>query len=63
MKKKVLAPILKKMKVGDKETYPLRRFSTIKTTIERVQKESKKKFSYRTIGDDEKSQIEVTRVS
>jgi len=62
MENKPIAPLLKTIKVGDKAEYPMRRYSTIKTSIERVQKETGKKFSYRTVGSDEKSIIEVTRV-
>jgi len=56
---KPLAPLLKKMNIGDKEEYPFRRFTSVKTTIERVQTETGKRFSYKTL----ETTIEVTRVS
>ena len=61
--KKPIAPTLKKLEIGEKADYPIRRSTSVETTIGRVQRESTKKFSYRTIGQDEHSYIEVTRVS
>ncbi len=63
MKRKKVAPLLKKMEIGDQEEYPYRQFSSLKTTIERIQVETKdmkkpKKFSYKSL---EKSII-VTRI-
>jgi hypothetical protein len=61
--KKAISPILKKMNIGDIESYPYRKFTSIKTTIDRIQRETLKKFSYRTLGSGKDSKIEVTRVS
>jgi len=74
--KKPITPLLKKLKVGEKEEYPIRRGSSVETAIGRTQRETKnskepKMFSYRTIDKLEKvggeaitlSYIEVTRIS
>ena len=58
MKNKAIAPILKKMKVGDKEEYQFRQYSSLRTTIERVQKETGMMFSIKSL---EKT-AEVTRI-
>ena len=62
MKRKQVAPILKKMKVGEKEEYPYRQKDSVETTIARIQaatKDSKrpKKFSYKSL----ENTIQVTR--
>ena len=57
--KKAIAPIMKLMNIGDKEEYPFRQYTSIKTTIERIQTETGKRFSYKTLD----TTIEVTRVS
>ena len=74
--KKPIAPELRKLECGEPISYPIRRASSVETTIGRIQRETKgtkesKMFSYRTIdvpkkiGDETiiESFIEVTRVS
>ena len=57
--KKLIAKVLKSMKLGSMEEYPLVRILSVKTTIERVQQTTKKKFSTHINGNI----FEVTRVS
>ena len=59
LKQKPIAPRLKEMEIGDQEDYPIARYSSLRTSVERIQK-LRKKFSTKKKNDEIYT---VTRIS
>jgi len=63
-KKTKIAPVLKILEIGDDQTYPALRAISIRSTIDRIQSSSEKKFSTKTFYNETNQKfIRVIRIA
>jgi hypothetical protein len=63
-KKTRIAPILNALEIGDEQTYPASRTISVRSTIDRIQSISEKKFSMKTIRNETNERlVRVTRIA
>lgn len=63
-KKTAIAPILNALEIGDDQTYPVTRAISIRSTIDRIQSSSEKKFSTKTFYNETNQKfVRVTRIA
>jgi len=59
-----IAPILNALEIGDDQTYPALRAISIRSTIDRIQSMSEKKFSTKTFYNETNQKfVRVTRIA
>jgi hypothetical protein len=63
-KKTRISPVLKALEIGDDQTYPAERAVSIRSTIDRIQSSSEKKFSTKTFYNETNQKlVRVTRIA
>lgn len=63
-KKTRISPVLKALEIGDEQSYPASRAISIRSTIDRIQSSTEKKFSTKTFYNETKQKlVRVTRIA